>query len=79
MLSNLSLLNKKSSEQLFCFRASLSLSLSLFLNLEDFGVAYFLNLITKYILSPYNLLFHAFAYYLSPGKHVVQQFAVMNF
>ena len=75
MLSNLSLLNKKSSEQLFCFRASLSL----FLNLEDFGVAYFLNLITKYILSPYNLLFHAFAYYLSPGKHVVQQFAVMNF
>lgn len=77
MLSNLLLLNKKSSEQLFFFRASLSLSL--FLNLEDFGVAYFFNLITQYILSPYNLLFHAFAYYLSLGKHVVQQFAVMNF
>lgn len=45
MLSNLSLQNKKSSEQLFFFRASLSRSL--FLNLEDFGVAYFLNLITQ--------------------------------
>lgn len=77
MLSSLSLLNNKSSGQLFFFRASLSLFL--FLNLEDFGVAYFLNLITQYILSPYNLFFHAFAFYLNPGKHVVQQLAVMNF
>lgn len=77
MLSSLSLLNNKSSGQLFFFRASLSLFL--FLNLEDFGVAYFLNLITQCILSPHNLLFHAFAFYLNPGKHVVQQLAVMNF